>query len=182
MFLNQLPALLGVIVGAMASYLAASRIERSRWRREMTTRWDERRLAAYAEYMNAVKEVQRLASRVAAARGFDDQAEALDPAEGLPQLAGADATRATTYETLVLLGDAETIAKAQALHRQVWRLEWFARGRLQGHSAAWEHAFADYKDARADFYHAARRSLGVVGGPVPRGEWPPAWQADQPNQ
>lgn len=182
MFLNQLPALLGVIVGAAASYLTASRIERSRWRREMTTRWDERRLAAYADYMNAVKEIQRLASRVAAARRLDDQAEALDPGEGLPLLAEADAARATAYETLVLLGNAETIAKAQVLHRQAWRLEWYARGRLQGDPAVWEQAFADYKDARADFYRAARRSLEVAGGPVPRGEWPPAWQAEQSSK
>jgi hypothetical protein len=174
---NQLPALLGVIVGAAASDLTASRMERSRRQREIATRWDDRRLAAYVEYMNAVKEIQRLASRIAADRGLDDHAEPLDPSEGLPLLAEADAARATTYETLVLLGDTETIAKAQALHRQVWRMEWYARARLQGNPEVWEQAFSDYKDARADFYRAARTSLGVAGGHVPRGQWPPAWQA-----
>lgn len=116
---------------------------------------------------------------LAATRRLDSQAEALDLVEGLPQLTQAKAMQSTSYETLVLLGDAETIAKAQALRRQLWRLEWFARGRLKGDSIAWEQAFAEYKDARAEFYQAARRSLGVEGGPVPRGQWPPAWQARQ---
>jgi hypothetical protein len=64
MLLNQLPALLAVVVGATGSYMTASRIERSRWRRGMATRWDEQRLAAYVEYMHAVKEARRLASRL----------------------------------------------------------------------------------------------------------------------
>jgi hypothetical protein len=178
MLLNQLPALLGVIVGAAASYLTASRIERSRWQREITTRWDERRLAAYADYMNAVKGVQILASRIVATRGWA-RAETLDAQEGVPQLAEAEAARAQAFETLVLLGDAETIAKAQVLQRQLWHLESFARSRLQGDSAAWDRAYADYREARADFYSAARRSLGVAGGPVPKASGPQPWQTGQ---
>lgn len=147
MILTQLPALLGVIVGAMASYLTAARVERARWRRELSTRWDHRRLEAYAEHMSAVKQVQQLVAGLAATRQLDCQAEALDLAEGLPQLTQAEARQSTSYETLVLLGDAETIAKAQAIRRQLWRLEWFARGRLKGDSIAWEQAFAEYKDA-----------------------------------
>lgn len=148
MFLDQLPALVGVVVGVAASYLTASRIERSRWQREIATRWDERRLAAYSDYMNAVKGVQILASRIVAASGWAP-AEVLDAQEGVPQLAEAEVARAQAFETLVLLGDAGTIAKAQVLQRQLWQLESFARSRLTGDSAAWDRAYADYREARA---------------------------------
>jgi hypothetical protein len=165
-------------VGAAASYLTASRIERSRWQRENSSRWDERRLAACADYMNAVKGVQILASRIVATRGWTS-AEAIDAKKGVPQLAEAEASRAQAFETLVLLGDSETIAKAQVLQRQLWHLEGFARGRTQGDSAAWDRAYADYREARADFYNAARRNLGVAGGPVPKAIGPQPWQSGE---
>lgn len=51
---RQLPALIGVVVGALASYLAGAASERARWRREQSARWDDRRAQAYAEYGYAV--------------------------------------------------------------------------------------------------------------------------------
>jgi hypothetical protein len=52
---NVLLPLLGVVIGAMASYLAGAAAERRRWRREAQIRWDTKRLDAYAGYANAVK-------------------------------------------------------------------------------------------------------------------------------
>jgi hypothetical protein len=63
-FLGQLPALVGVLVGALASYLVTVATERRRWRRSMDTRWDERRVVAYAEYATAVKAMFDLVLRL----------------------------------------------------------------------------------------------------------------------
>ena len=54
-FTQQLPALIGVVIGASTSYLVGAAIERARWRREQWARWDEKRAQAYAEYSHAVK-------------------------------------------------------------------------------------------------------------------------------
>jgi hypothetical protein len=54
---QQLPALIGVVIGALASFLAGAASERTRWRPERSSRWDERRAQAYADYGYAVKNV-----------------------------------------------------------------------------------------------------------------------------
>jgi hypothetical protein len=54
-FLQQLPTLVGVLIGAAATYGATSLTERARWRRAQAVRWDEKKVNAYAEYANAVK-------------------------------------------------------------------------------------------------------------------------------
>ncbi|MDQ0766343.1 hypothetical protein QFZ32_000994 [Streptomyces canus] len=44
-FIQQLPALIGVVIGALGSYLAVVRSDRARFHREKAARWEERRLA-----------------------------------------------------------------------------------------------------------------------------------------
>jgi len=52
---EQFPALIGVVIGPLASYLASAATERTRWRRERSSRWDDRRAQAYADYGYASK-------------------------------------------------------------------------------------------------------------------------------
>ncbi|MEV6596595.1 hypothetical protein AB0M36_06950 [Actinoplanes sp. NPDC051346] len=51
---DQLPALLGVLLGTSGTILATGIADRSRWQRQQAARWDERRLQAYVEFANAV--------------------------------------------------------------------------------------------------------------------------------
>jgi hypothetical protein len=67
--LKQLPALLGVVVGATGSYLFSDIAERSRWRRQQMVRWDDKRYEAYVSYSHAVKRMVSLAARIAATKG-----------------------------------------------------------------------------------------------------------------
>jgi hypothetical protein len=67
--LQSLPALIGVTLGALATFLTSSATERSRWRRQQAIRWDDKRLSAYTEYANAVKRAISVSVRLAAARG-----------------------------------------------------------------------------------------------------------------
>jgi len=43
-FIQQLPALIGVVIGALGSYLAITRGDAARFHREQAARWEERRL------------------------------------------------------------------------------------------------------------------------------------------
>ena len=129
---QELPVLIGVGVGALASFATTSLGERARWRQERGARWDEARMRAYAEYGDAVKKVTHLASRIAAGRGFPHSVESLTPdAEAIEDLSNAGGERARAWESVLLLGDPETVSAARARHQSVWRLEWFAAGRLR---------------------------------------------------
>ncbi|MCF3121477.1 hypothetical protein IPZ68_17470, partial [Streptomyces arenae] len=59
-FIQQLPALIGVIIGALGSYAAIMRGDRIRFRREQAARWEERRLAVYTEYARVLKQTVTL--------------------------------------------------------------------------------------------------------------------------
>jgi hypothetical protein len=174
---DQLPALLGVVVGVASSYLTTNLTERTRWQRNQAVRWDGRRLAAYTDYGNAVKEMVLLANRIAASRGLHSNVEPLDPDdEALTALAEAAARCSVLTETVRLLGDTDTITAARKMAHNAWRLEWFAQGRLDGGATAWDDAFKEYKDARDEYLLRARRHLQVTGFPTPLDrDWPLPW-------
>lgn len=67
---GQLATLLAVALGAVLSMAATMVVEKARWRREQSVRWDERRLSAYAEYAHAVKELAHRYRRIAVAKGI----------------------------------------------------------------------------------------------------------------
>ncbi|WP_309141888.1 hypothetical protein [Streptomyces griseicoloratus] len=178
---EQLPALIGVAVGAVGSYAATSLTERSRWRRARAERWDQKRLDTYASYANTLKHQINIAQRIGASRGFQHAVDPLDPEQGLTQLAEAEARRAAEWESVLLVGDAETIGAARKWHEAVWNIELYARG-LKTDPPGWEQAIRHLSQARDDFYTLARRDLGITGPPPPSGNWPRAWQQqDEPT-
>ncbi|MFF3858326.1 hypothetical protein [Streptomyces sp. NPDC002209] len=150
-----------MLVGALASYLGATLMERSRWRRQLATRWDERRLESYIRYADAIKRFVSVAGRLAAAKGLFDLPQPLGAEAGLELLAEAELERGYAFETVLLMGDAETVSAARALQRQAWVLEQFARDQRSGTAEDWTRAFREFQDRRDAFYVAARKSLGV---------------------
>jgi len=60
--LEQLPALVGVVLGAAGGYLINAMADRARWRREKEARWESHRMQTYAAYGHAVKAVTLLAT------------------------------------------------------------------------------------------------------------------------
>jgi hypothetical protein len=165
---EQLPALVGVVIGALASYLAGAASERSRWRRERSSRWDERRAQAYADYGYAVKNVYVQSTRAAELRRQGAENSAAYQ-EALAELARLNIERTATWESVLLLGDPETIAAARTWHRRVWQVERFARGERTD-TGQWDAVLADINADRGRFYAAARRDLGISTGEVPLGE------------
>ncbi|MBL1086535.1 hypothetical protein JK359_32035 [Streptomyces actinomycinicus] len=174
---DQLPALAGVVVGSLGSYAVQSLTERRRWKRQREERWDEKRFETYGRYANALKAQLRVAQRIGAALGFADVADPLQPAEGLSLLADAESRRATEWESVLLVGDAATIAVARRWHEAIWTIELLIReGPVD--AEMWTKAHRLASTARDAFYESARRDLGIAGDPPPPGEWPRPWRAE----
>ena len=152
---SQLFTLLGVLVGAMASFFATSGAERARFRREKSVRWDERRLQTYIEFSTTVKSISANASR---AREADDESKRLFYLEAMEQ---GELERVAQFEIFMLLASMPAIEAAHAVNQLIWAEEVATRqkevsiqGKLEG--------------ALNDLYGAARRDLGVDEKAVPR--------------
>ncbi|MFI6055494.1 hypothetical protein ACIBCO_36090 [Streptomyces violascens] len=177
MLLEQLPALIGVVVGSAASYATQNLAERRKWKRQREERWDEKRFETYGRYANALKAQLRIAQRIGAAKGFTDVADPVDPAEGLLLLAEAESRRAEEWESVLLVGDAATITAARRWHETIWTIELLVREGTVDDSK-WTKAHRLASAARDAFYLSSRRELGIAGAPPPSGDWPRPWRID----
>ena len=160
---SQLLTIAAVVVGAITSFTATSFNDRRRFHREQATHWADRKLEAYLDYLNAVKEMNRLSRRIAAARGIGHRVPALDSDEALSLLAEAEGRRANASEKVALLGDAATVTAIRELNKEAWRLEWVARGLLQPDQEAWEASNQSLIRASNRLHERIRVELGVPG-------------------
>jgi hypothetical protein len=165
---QQLPALIGVVIGAMASYLAGATTERARWRRERSSRWDEKRAQAYADYGYAIKNVYVQCMRAASIRFQDADGDSREYDEAFAEIDRMTDERTAKWESVLLLGNPDTVAAARSWHRRVWQVERFARGErtdMDNWRALLDEVMAD----RDSFYKAAREDLGIASGDLPPG-------------
>ncbi|WP_434592878.1 hypothetical protein [Streptomyces sp. A5-4] len=162
-FIQQLPALIGVIVGSLGSYLAISHGDRARFRREQAARWEERRLSAYADYARTLKKTVTLTYRVAAHLGNDPHPHPLSPEEAAPLLAEAAIARDPSGELLLLLGTPDVVDGGREWVMVVIGMERFLRDRTRD-PAAWSAMLAEQRAAREHYYAAVRRDLALPPG------------------
>lgn len=169
----QVFTLLGVMVGAISSYVVSTLGEQARYRREVTSQWTQRRLESYVQYLNDVKYMSIVARRVAAGVGLDDHAPPLSQQEGLPLLAEAETRRSSTGEMVALMSDRETVVSMRKLNQTLWRLEWFARGLLKDEDRqSWKQSVREYDAALENFGGCVRRNLGISGEYLTRDSFP----------
>ncbi|MEU7753729.1 hypothetical protein [Micromonospora sp. NPDC049171] len=159
LFLLQLPALVGLLIGALATYVATAAQERGRWRRQQAARWDERRITAYSDYAHAVKKVISIAVRLAAKRGVYEDDLWFGGEVNEADLLMAEEERTTRWEAVLMLGDDAVVAAARQWHQVTFRLMRLALG--QPSDLTWNEAVRATGQARGRFYTAARRDLGV---------------------
>ncbi|WP_405866587.1 hypothetical protein OG407_44980 [Streptomyces sp. NBC_01515] len=162
-FLQQLPALIGVVIGALGSYVAIVRGDQARFRRERAARWEERRLEVYAEYARTLKRSVTLAYRVASHLGNDPHPHPLSLAEAEPLLAEATVGRDPSGEALILLGSPEVVEKARAWVSAVMEMERFMRTETHD-PAAWRQLMDRQRAGREGYYAAVREDLALPPG------------------
>lgn len=81
-WMGHLLTLLGVALGAVASFVSTQWLERTRWQRDEAVRWDTKRLDCYTEFATAIKRFIAIAQRLAAGLGLPATAQALTPLPG----------------------------------------------------------------------------------------------------
>ncbi|MFI2644114.1 hypothetical protein [Streptomyces sp. NPDC018610] len=168
-FIQQLPALLGVVIGALGSYMAVVRSDRARFRRERTTRWEERRLAVYTEYARTLKQSVTLTYRVASHLGNDPHPHPLPLDEAEPLLTEAALARDPSGEALLMLGSPQVVERARAWVVVAMEMERFLRdGRRE--PEAWQALLQRQRAAREGYYAAVREDLALPPGHPAR--WP----------
>ncbi|MER6984396.1 hypothetical protein [Streptomyces carpinensis] len=175
-FIQQLPALIGVMIGALGSYLAVVRSDQARFLRERTARWEERRLAVYADYARSLKKTVTLTYRVASHLGADPHPHPLSLAAAEPLLAEAAVARDPSGEALIMLGSTEAVEKARLWVAVVLEMERFVRAERR-EPQAWQTLLAQQRAAREGYYAAVRSDLELRPGHaarVPLPSVPPA--------
>lgn len=168
-FIQQLPALIGVVVGALGSYLAIMRADQARFRREQAARWEERRLTTYANYARSLKQSVTLTYRIAAHLGNDPHPHPLSPEEAAPHLADATDARDPAGEALLMLGTPEVLERAREWVVAVMDMGRFLRDRTHD-PEAWSAMLERQRAARERYYAAVRRDLALPPGHS--GGWP----------
>ncbi|MFD7708571.1 hypothetical protein ACFV6E_01970 [Streptomyces sp. NPDC059785] len=162
-FIQQLPALIGVVIGALGSYFAIMRGDQARFRREQAARWEERRLTVYTDYARSLKKSVTLAYRIAAHLGNDPHPHPLSPEEAAPQLAEATDARDPAGEALLMLGSTEVVEQAREWVVVVMEMEAFLRDHTHA-PETWSALLARQRSAREGYYTAVRRDLALPPG------------------
>ncbi|WP_037851076.1 hypothetical protein [Streptomyces sp. NRRL S-340] len=168
-FMQQLPALIGVVIGALGSYLAVVRSDRVRSERERATRWEERRLAVYSDYARSLKTSVTLTYRVASHLGNDPHPHPLPLCDAEPLLTEAVLARDPAGEALIMLGSPQVVEKARGWVLVVMEMERFLREERR-EPEAWQELLERQRAARQEYYAAVRADLALPPGHPAR--WP----------
>lgn len=88
-FLSAIPALIGVVVGVIATGWT----DRIHWRRSQAIRWDERRIDAYVEYALIIKKIHMTILAMVGPPHVYNLAESINRKTGLEIIAQAEVRR-----------------------------------------------------------------------------------------
>lgn len=159
---TQALTIAGVLVGALSTYLASYLVERSKERRGLMLRWDDRKLDTYVSYVSRVRDVIYAAVLLFEAREemrtIDKTIERL-----MLDLVEAERLRALLFEQLVMLGGITVVDAGHELNKAVLAIDWRARALTDGDLPSWRAMHVRAFQLVNEFHNAARLDLGVRG-------------------
>ncbi|MGW7042401.1 hypothetical protein ACWGDT_06720 [Streptomyces avermitilis] len=153
---SQIITLVGVLLGAVTSFFATSLAERVRFRQTMATRWDERKLDTYIEYVSCVKDANRAARQAVEAHERGE-----DGSEPLSAMEAAEARRSVLFEGLVLLGDDAASEAAMTVNERLWAILKCARNPSDSSAADRQDLSTSLIEALNTLHKAARSDLAI---------------------
>ncbi|MFD4634746.1 hypothetical protein ACFVYR_28955 [Streptomyces sp. NPDC058284] len=159
---EQLVTVGAVLLGALTTHATNYLMERSRNRHLLSTRWDDKKVDAYGNYVDAAK------ARIALSVRLYEFRENLRASERTEQELREDLSEAgrvwgSAFERVMLLGGDDAIEAGHDLNALLSEIDWQATGRIGGSLAEWRERNRAAFRAINDFHEAARRDLGIQG-------------------
>ncbi|MFB7508797.1 hypothetical protein [Streptomyces broussonetiae] len=151
-----------VLVGALSTHVTNHLMERSKNRYQLMTRWDDKKVEAYAAYMDAVK--WRIAACVRVYEAKEGLAEEhRSEGELRTDLFQASRRWGSAFERVMLLGCDDAIEAGHELNVLLSEITWQATGKITGTLSEWRERHRAAFRAINTFHEAARQDLGIQG-------------------
>ncbi|MFI9720771.1 hypothetical protein ACIHFE_14105 [Streptomyces sp. NPDC052396] len=151
-----------MLLGGLTTHLTNALSERSRKRHELLTRWDEKKLDAYANYVDRMRASIFLAVELYEHREGLRQSRRGEP-EIRADMAEAGHVRGRAFERVMLLGGDGVVEAAHELNAAALDVDWQAMGKTTGTLEEWRQRNRATFRAINTFHDAARADLGVHG-------------------
>ncbi|MFD8568686.1 hypothetical protein [Streptomyces sp. NPDC059639] len=159
---EQIVTVAAVLLGALTTHLTNFLMERGRKKHERSVRWDERKLAAYENYIDSVRACIFLAVQLYEVKeGLRESDQ--DERQILAETTEAGRLRGRTFERIMLLAEDDVIEAAHRLNDAAFQVDWQANGKITGSLAEWRDRNRAVFSAINAFHDSARADLGVSG-------------------
>lgn len=159
---EQLVTISAVILGGLTTHLTNALSERSRKQHELLTRWDDKKLDAYAGYVDRIRAGVFLAVELYELRKGLRESQRSE-SQITADMAEAARIRGRAFERIMLLGGDDVIEAAHELNALTLKVDWRALGRVTGTLEDWRGLNREVFRAINVFHDAARKDLGVSG-------------------
>ncbi|WP_326721600.1 MULTISPECIES: hypothetical protein [unclassified Streptomyces] len=159
---EQFVTIAAVLLGALMTHVTNYLMERSRNRYQLLTRWDDKKIDAYGDYVDAVK------ARIATSVRLYEVREGLAESERSEHELREDLSEASrvwggSFERVMLLGGDDAIEEGHELNVLVAEIVWQATGKIDGSLDDWRRRNRTAFRAINAFHEAARQDLGIRG-------------------
>ncbi|WP_329023327.1 hypothetical protein [Streptomyces sp. NBC_00690] len=159
---GQLITIAAVLLGGLATHFTNHRMERQRNRYTLLTRWDERKLDAYADYVDCVRTCIYSSVLLYEVRQTMRNIERSETELTL-ELADLEGGRSRAFERVMLLAEDDVVEAAHRLNAAAHAVAWRARGETEGSLEDWRELNKAVFRAINNFHQEARDDLGVSG-------------------
>jgi len=159
---DQLITIAAVLLGALSTHITNFLMERSKNRYQLLTRWDDKKIDAYGNYVDAAKARIAMSVRLYETReGLREERRA--ESDLRDDLTDASRVWGSAFERVMLLGGDDAIEAGHELNVFLSEIEWQATGKTTGTLDDWRQRNRSAFRAINAFHEAARADLGIQG-------------------
>ncbi len=160
--ITQAVTIAAVLLGALTTYVTNHLMERSNRRQTFRTRWDEKKLDAYADYIGRVRASIHASVLLYEVRE-DIRAVPRGEHDLMMDLTEAGGAQALAFERVMLLAGDDVVDASHRVQEATAAIGWQARGAVEGTLEEWRGLHTAAFGAINAFHQRARADLGVSG-------------------
>ncbi|MEV6395385.1 hypothetical protein AB0M39_11490 [Streptomyces sp. NPDC051907] len=151
-----------VLLGALTTHATNFMMERTRNKQVLLTRWDDKKLAAYEGYVDAVRASIFLAVQLYEHREGLRRSDKSEQ-EMRAEMSEGGRMRGRAFERIMLLAGDDVVEAAHELNAAAMEVDWLAEGKTHGSLEDWRARNRAVFREINEFHENARVDLGVQG-------------------